>query len=107
MSGYGSEGFAPSEVIDLHDPNVTCQPWPDHPVGTQGAVGGLINDQLIICGGQTPKGVTDRCYLMNQSSTFDNPFNLAFASMSSAGVVLNQDTLLITGGKSNENKALK
>ena len=43
---------------------------------------------------------------MTATSTY-NLFNLTFASMSSASVVLNQDTLLITGGKGNESKALK
>ena len=104
VSGYSSEGFAQSEVIDLHDTSVKCQPWYtafDVDTHTQGAVGGLINDQLIICGGQTPKGVTNICYTMTPTSTY-NLFNLTFASMSSASVVLNQDTLLITGGKGNE-----
>ena len=101
MSGYGPDGFAQSEVIDLHDTGVKCKPWPDHPVGTQGAVGGLIDDQLIICGGETSRGVTNLCYLMTPLS-IENPFNLTFASMFSAGVVLNQDKLLITGGKNGK-----
>ena len=103
MSGLTSDGFVMnSEVIDLHDTGVTCKPWPDVPLITYGAVGGLINDQLLICGGQNPNiPVISLCHAMTPSLT-DNPFNLSIASMNSAGVVLDQDTLLITGGLGNQ-----
>ena len=43
---------------------------------------------------------TSLCHAMTPSLT-DNPFNLSIASINSAGVVLNQDTLLISGGYGN------
>ena len=95
-----------SEVIDLYDTGVTCQPWPDHPVGTNQAVGGLINDQLfIICGGQTPNGITNLCHTMTPSQTYTSPFNLTVASRHSASVVLDEDRLFITGGLGNLKKS--
>ena len=60
-----------SEVVDLHDPDVTCQPWPDHPVGSFGAVGGLINDQLIICGGENANGLTSTCHAVTPYTTYN------------------------------------
>ena len=106
MAGrYGLDAVLNSEVIDLSDTNVTCQPWPDHPVGTWGAVGGLINDQLIICGGYVPHyhGATSACHIMTPLSTY-NHFNLTIESQYSAGVVLDHEALLISGGIGNEKK---
>ena len=106
MAGrYGLDAVLNSEVIDLSDTNVTCQPWPDHPVGTYGAVGGLINGYLMICGGKPPNtGVTSQCHTMTPSSTY-NSFNLTIESQNSAGVVLGQDTLLISGGFGKQKKS--
>ena len=106
MSGrYGNGAILNSEVIDLTDANVTCQPWPDHPVGTYGAVGGLINDRLIICGGYVPHyyGATSACHIMTPSSTYIH-FNLTIESHYSAGVVLDHEALLISGGIGNQKK---
>ena len=86
-----------SEVIDLYNPDVTCKSWPDHPLGTFGAVGGLIDDQLIICGGFAYYAITRKCYAMTPISTY-NASKLDNATYQSAGVVLNQDTLLVSGG---------
>ena len=91
-----------SEVIDLQDAGKICQPWSDHPIGTSGAVGGFINDHLLICGGATPTGLTSICHAMTPLLITDNPFNLSIASYNSAGVVLDQDKLLISGGFGNE-----
>ena len=86
-----------SEVVDLHDPDVTCQPWHDHPVGTLGASGGLINDQLIICSGFDNHEGTSLCHSLTPT-TIENIYNLSFPSANSASVILGQDTLLISGG---------
>ena len=103
VSGVSSDGYVMnSEVIDLYDTGVTCKPWPDLPVSTNGAVGGFINDHLLICGGATPTGLTSICHAMTPLLITDNPFNLSIASYNSAGVVLDQDKLLISGGFGNE-----
>ena len=115
MSGLPSDGFVMnSEVIDLHDTGVTCKPWPDVPLITYCAVGGLINDKLLICGGiNSIEGPTSLCHAITPSLTdnpyntmtpslTDKPFKLANASYFSAGVVLDQDTLLISGGRGNQ-----
>ena len=114
MSGLPSDGFVMnSEVIDLHDTGVTCKPWPDVPLITYCAVGGLINDKLLICGGiNSIEGPTSLCHAITPSLTdnpyntmtpslTDKPFKLANASYFSAGVVLDQDTLLVSGGYGN------
>ena len=103
LAANGGEAVLNSEVVDLHDPNVTCQPWHAHPTGTFGAVGGLINDQLIICGGFDSKEITSLCHALTPSTT-DNLYNLSFASQHSASIVLDQDTLLISGGIGKGNK---
>ena len=97
LAANGGEAVLNSEVVDLHDPNVTCQPWHAHPIGTFGAVGGLINDQLIICGGFDRHEETSLCHSLT-STTTENLYNLSFPSRHAASVVLGQDTLLVSGG---------
>ena len=88
MSGVSSDDYVTnSEVIDLYDTGVTCKPWPDLPVSTNGAVGGFINEHLLICGGATPTGLTSICHAMTPLLITDNLFDLSIASYNSAGVV--------------------
>ena len=94
-----------SEVIDLHDAGVNCQSWPDHPIGTYGAAGHFIDDQLLVCGGENANGITKLCYSISPSNA-EKQCNLTFASQYSSGTRIDDDTIWITGGLGIDNQTL-
>ena len=86
-----------SEVVDLSDPSLICDPWPDYPIEVFGAVGGLTEDKyVIICGGVTGNQNQTLCFMMNQTATHEIQ-SMKTDSFFSAGGVFN-NTLLISGG---------
>ena len=86
-----------SEVVDLSDPSLICDPWPDYPNDVFGAVGGLTDDgYMIICGGVTGNQNQTFCYMMNQTATHEI-HSMKTDSFYSAGAVFNK-TLFISGG---------
>ena len=85
-----------SEIIDLNNPNVSCQQWPDYPIDVRYAVGGYINESVITCGGVSNGDVTDRCFKMEPSKTTEIP-SLKIGSYFSGGGII-QDSLLVSGG---------
>ena len=92
-SGY----IRSSEVIDLNNPSVTCQQWPDFPIDVRQAVGGYINESVITCGGLSNNGVTDKCFKMEPSKTTEIP-GLKIGSYRSGGGII-QDSLVVSGGR--------
>ena len=89
-----------SEIVDLSDPSLTCDPWPDYPIEAFGAVGGLTDDEyMIICGGVTGNQNQTLCFTMNQTATHEMQ-SMKTGSFYSAGAVFN-NTLLISGGWSS------
>ena len=47
-TGYkNGEYITSSEVIDLLNPNVTCQDWPDYPIGVSYAVGEFLEESEL------------------------------------------------------------
>ena len=94
---YNGDYIRSSEVIDLNNPDVTCQQWPDYPIDNYAGVGGYINESVITCGGRLPNnGVTDRCFKMDPSKTTEIP-GLKIGSYRSGGGII-QDSLVVSGG---------
>ena len=94
---YNGDYIRSSEVIDLNNPSVTCQQWPDSPIDVRWAVGGYINESVITCGGRLSNGyVTDRCFKMEPSKTTEIP-GLKIGSYDSGGGII-QDSLVVSGG---------
>ena len=86
-----------SEVVDLSDPSLICDPWPDYPIEIYGAVGGLTDDEyLIICGGYDGNQTQKLCYMMNQTGTREIQ-GMKTDLHYSAGAPFN-NILLISGG---------
>ena len=85
-----------SEVIDLSNPNVNCQQWPDYPINVNYGVGGYINESVITCGGYSNGYATDRCFKMEPSKTTEIP-GLKIGSYDSGGGII-QDSLVVSGG---------
>ena len=76
-----------------------CNNWPDFPISTYGATGGLIGDTVIICGGFAV-GVfshVDECYsLTSEKATLVT--HMSVGRWYAASIVINDNTLWVTGG---------
>ena len=75
-----------------------CNNWPDFPISVLGATGGLIGDTVIICGGEdSDSNYVEGCH----SLTSENPTPVTQMSVNRTGaasIVINDNTLWITGG---------
>ena len=99
VGGYNRGWVTRTEIIDLINPMSVCQPWADHPTGTDWAAGAFINNALHICGGATPfESYSDDCYLIGPTSA-EASTSLRVGSRYSAGVS-HLGSLLYTGGYS-------
>ena len=73
-----------------------CKNWPDFPVSTGGATGGLIGNTVIICGGYE----VDDCYsLTSQKAILVT--HMSVGRYKAASIVLNDKTLWVTGGQND------
>ena len=75
-----------------------CNNWPDFPNSV--ATGGVIGDTVIICGGSDGEygSAVDECYtLTSEKRTFVT--HMYFARWYAASIVLNDNTLWVTGGR--------
>ena len=94
-TGSNSDGHqTTSEIVDLTVKGGNkCNNWPNFPTSGVGVTGGLIGDTVIICGGY---GV-DECYgLTSEKTTFVT--NMTVGRFSAASIVLNDNTLWVSGG---------
>ena len=100
-----------TEIIDLDNSSVSCKPWANSLQGVTRAVGGFINNDLIICSGSVPIGDpdhpvinTNKCFVVNQTHAYSNSANLNVASESSSSVNVNRESIFITGGSQSKAK---
>ncbi len=80
-----------SEVLDLKDPTMKCEPLPDFPIQTAQGAGGLLNQVPIICAGI----FSQDCYTVGQNEAVTS---LLTERSYTAGLKLDESTLWITGG---------
>jgi hypothetical protein len=86
-----------------------CNNWPDYPINIQGATGGLIGNTAIICGG---RDITyswyyfDECYSLS-SETTTLVTHMSVGRFYAASIVINDNTLWITGGTGDVGEYLK
>ena len=80
-----------NEVIDLLNPNLSCQSIIEDRVNISRSSGALINGAMIVCGG-TPNN--QACNLLGTNQTFTMRENRYLA----ASVPINDTKLWITGG---------
>ena len=95
-TGYNNGYITSTEVIDLNDPNVTCQQWPDYPIDVYDGVGGYLNDSVITCGGFYDYDGIDKCFKMEPTKVTEIT-GLKIGSYGSGGGII-QDSLIISGG---------
>ena len=73
-----------------------CINWPDFPIDVFGATGGLIGNTIIICGGWYNGYQSDCFSLTSEKATLVT--HMSVARDVAASIVLNGNTLWITGG---------
>ncbi len=99
INGYPlSQDTQRGEVIDVADSTLTCDDFAAHPLKAWASVGGLLNKKdPLVCGGwvESKISTTDDCFVIGQSGAVTN---LLSARGFSASVVLNETTLMVTGG---------
>jgi hypothetical protein len=97
------EGSKKIEVLDLSNPTNVCQPsvLDDYPIDlVKSSVGCLVNHITLICGGSYTKPDTvrlDDCFAITGDAVEAN-VSLSESRYNAASVVLNGDTLWVTGG---------
>ena len=100
-AGEGSGGLqTTSEIADLTVKGSNkCNNWPDFPISVYKATGGLIGDTVIICGGWDDRGnAVDKCYSLTSNEKRTLVTHMSVGRSSAASVVINNDTLWVTGG---------
>ena len=86
-----------TEVIDLTNPSLACQPWVDHPTGIYVAAGAFVDNQVILCGGETPNNdYSTDCHLISPTIPVAI-VSLNVGSTFSAAIEF-QEKLLLSGG---------
>ena len=75
-----------------------CNNWPHLPIGVWYATGGLIGDNVIICGGEDSDwNYVDECYsLTSEKATLVT--HMSVGRRYAASIVLHDNTLWVTGG---------
>ena len=78
-----------------------CNNWPNFPISVSGATGGLIEDTVIICGGQdSGLYIVDECYsLTSEKATFVTQELPQVWRSGEASIVINDNILWLTGGQ--------
>ena len=114
MTGIHYTAGKQVETVDTNGQPKICPSVQNYPTRVEFAMGGLLNNQLVICGGAT-KGnytsVTNNCQRLSSSgqwSSFGGGMKVARYFGSSATVVIQgEDFLWITGGLDSSEHSLK
>ena len=78
-----------------------CNKWPNFPIDGSSVTGGLIGDTVVICGGYN----IDECYsLTSKKATLVT--HMSVGRLYTASVVLNDNTLWVTGGYNSASEIL-
>ena len=86
------ESEAKSNILDLNDNDLKCDPWQTYPGQISGATGGMLGSKVVICGGGFP--VTSECRRVKPSGT------IFFAEMDqkrryASSIVVKESTLWV------------
>ena len=87
------------EVLDISDDSSHCNNLQDFPSKLQFAIGGRLNGQPLICGGQSTidsTDITDECYIYNEEWILLT--NMIYKRYGAAGIAIDENTFWIIGG---------
>ncbi len=97
--------FAPTEIIDIDDPSVSCQSPDFFPLRKNvHAVSGLLLDSVpMVCGGYDYDifDAEDRCLVLEPSGQWTVVGEMLEPRQQAASILWNADTLLVSGGFDN------
>ena len=86
--------------------DTVCGELGDFPLNISGAVGTLLGDYPVICGGYTAGWVTNKCYKLNEAKQYTE-----FATMQKprdyAGIIPHENKVWITGGENEKHQRIK
>ena len=105
MTGYPLDAGKQVEVLNNDGQPESCPSIQNYPLGLDSAMGGLLKDKVVICGGTTSgtsRGATNKCYQMGvngQWAPFGAGLNSARCAGAAASVTIQgEEYLWITGG---------
>ena len=87
------------EVLDISDDSSHCNNLPEFPSKVQFAIGGRLNGQPLICGGQSTinsTDITDECYIYNEEWTLLT--KMIHKRYGAGGTAIDENTFWIIGG---------
>ena len=87
------------EVVDLSDSNAICKRWTDIPTGWGHSIafGGLVDDGLMICDGET---LDTNILFVTQISATPLDVKLPVGLVDASSIVFGNKSLFISGGNS-------
>ena len=100
-SGYPINQGVHTEIIDLINPNIKCEKFQDLPIELDLAFGGLLENRPIICGGHSNLTYETKCY---EIGTNEIIAELNQPRCCGASMILNEETLWISGGSTKGTK---
>lgn len=98
-TGRNSDGYQrSSEMIDLSiKSNSKCNDWAEYPKDATDITGGVIQDTVVICGGEVPGEILDECYSLNGRKA-SLVTHMSAKRVNAASLVINKTSLWISGG---------
>ena len=93
-SGSPREIGKNAEIIDLLNPEATCDTYGVLYESVDYAFGGRVANEFVVCGGNTDEGRSKNCYKVGETSPF---VELIQPRSSGSSVVLSNDTLILLG----------
>ena len=102
VTGYPLDTCKPVEVLNNDGQPESCPSIQNYPLGLDSAMGALLKDKVVICGGYASDGVTNECYQLGdngQWAPFGTGLNSARCAGAAASVTIQgEEYLWITGG---------
>ena len=93
-SGLPRENGKNAEIIDLLNPEATCDNYAVLEEGVGYAFGGRVANEFVVCGGYVGGGRSKNCYKNGETAPFVELIQLCYGGSS---VVLSNNTLLLLG----------
>lgn len=81
-----------AEVLDLINENVKCDTYGNDTMTTTGTSGGKLNDEFVLCGGDS-----DKCFVLGENNPIENVTLSNVRRNFNGAVILPNNTLFIIG----------